>query len=122
MAKVYIIQRPIPNNAGWTPDLQPASQYGAIEFIFDSEDRVYADPVAAKRKLLSKLRDFNSEEDYLCWCNAGDPASLWLTIQVLSSNGHKKLQYLYWRKARKGSEHTGGHYIPITLDSTIGSL
>ena len=121
MNKVYVIQRPIPNHNGWTPDLGPAAQYGPLEFVFDADDRVWADPTAAKTKLLSKLKVFNSETDYLCWHNSGDPAAVWLTIQVLASNGFKKLNYLYWQKPRKGSGVEGGHYLPITLDSSIGS-
>lgn len=118
MSKVYVIQQPIPNGAGWVPDLGPASQYGAIEFIFDSTDRVYADPSSAKKKLIAKLSKFNAEEDYLLWPNAGDPASAWLTIAMLSTGGFKKLRYLYWQKPRKGNEG-GGHYLPIEIDSSL---
>lgn len=121
MSKVFVIQHPIPNHAGWTPDLGPAAQYGALHYIFDVDDKVYVDPNSAKTKLISRLKDFNPEEDFLCWHNAGDPAAVWLTIQVLASGGVKKIKYLYWQKPRKHSGQSGGHYLPIILDSSIGA-
>src|SRR4051812_46074841 len=32
--KVFVVQQPKPNNAGWTPNLGPATLYGRIHYVF----------------------------------------------------------------------------------------
>ena len=34
MPKVFVVNRPIRNKFGWTPDLSDASRYGSIEVVF----------------------------------------------------------------------------------------
>ena len=39
MSKVYVVNRPVINKFGWTPDLTDASRYGKLEIIFEPEDK-----------------------------------------------------------------------------------
>ena len=38
MPKVFVVNRPIRNKFGWTPDLSDASRYGSIEVVFEPDD------------------------------------------------------------------------------------
>lgn len=117
---VYIIQQPRPKDNGWTPNFEPATKYGKLATIFDSSERTYADPTAARKKLLSRLAKFDSNKDYLLWANFGDPASLWLTIMVLVATGRTKIKFLYWSRGKgaTGMSNENGFYFPVELDVT----
>jgi len=117
---VFIIQQPRPKEDGWTPNFEPATKYGNLAFIFEANDRTYADPSSARKKALAKLKDFDSDHDYLLWANFGDPASLWLTIMVLVAQGHRRLKFLYWSrgKSAEGMSNENGFYFPVELDVT----
>lgn len=119
--RVFIIQRPQPKaEDGWTPDLSPCLQYGAMEFVFEIGERAFADPAAARRKAEKKLEDFDPEKDFILWGNFGDPATMWLVIMILVARGFKKLKYLYWSRrkslASKFSDSPPGFYMPIEID------
>jgi hypothetical protein len=58
MSTVYIIQRPRENKFGWTPDLTDASRYGAMEVVFEANDRPQFLPgpmVHKARKVMKEL-------------------------------------------------------------------
>ena len=114
---VYAIQQPRPKE-GWTPNLQPATDFGRIEFIFDQGDRIYADPKAALKKARARLADFDPLTDYLLWPNFGDPAGQYLVCAYLTSLGYNALRWLYWSRGRiEGrASNENGYYVPITLD------
>lgn len=114
---VYIIQQPRPKDGGWVPNFEPATQYGKLDFIFDCGDRAYADPLAAKKKICSRMAKFDPEKDFLLWANFGDPATCWLTIMVLVAAGHKRLKFLYWSrgKSTEGMSNENGFYFPVEL-------
>jgi hypothetical protein len=116
---VYVIQQPRPRASdGWQPNLQPATEFGKIEFVFDGGDRAYADPQAARVKARNRLVHFDSSRDYLCWANYGDPACCWIVIMTLVSLGHQKLRFLYWSRGRLGDKmsNANGFYVPIELE------
>ena len=120
---VYVIQQPRPRATdGWVPNLEPATKYGAIKFIFDAEDKPHLDPTAALRKAMTRLKEFDSEKDFLCWTNFGDPASMWLTIMMLAGTGHNSLTFLYWSrgKGKHGMSNENGFYFPVEL--SIGPM
>lgn len=121
---VWVIQQPRPKANGWTPNLQSATTYGRIEFVFDAGDRAYADPGAAIRKARTRLAFFNPDKDYICWTHFGDPATLWLSIMLLAQR-FSKLKFLYWSRSRVVKARTeefppeedgGGFYFPIEID------
>lgn len=117
-AVVYITQHPRPKGDGWVPDFSKAQPYGRLEYVFEVSDRAYADPAAALRKAMTRLKDFNPDKDCLLWCNFGDPATLFLIIMILVARGFKTLKFLYWSRGRIGDVMSNdcGYYAPIILD------
>jgi hypothetical protein len=115
--RVFVVQKPRPKSDGWTPNLETATQYGRIEFVFDLADRAYADPSAAATKVASKLADFNPEKDFICWTSFGDPACLWIAIMYLARR-YSKLRFLYWSRGRKDGamRNENGFYFPLELN------
>jgi len=120
---VYIFQQPRPRKSdGWVPNLEPATKYGKLKFIFDAEDKPHLDPSAALTKAVARLKDFDAEKDYLCWTNFGDPASQWLVIMLLSGRGNNLLRFLYWSRGKgaNGMSAENGYYFPVEL--SIGPI
>lgn len=116
--RVFITQKPKANREGWTPDLSPASHYGAIHFIFDTSERASNDPSTAMRIATLRLFSFDSERDYIVWPATGDPACLYATMMVLLSVLRvPKIQFLYWeRRIIEGERSkTEGFYTPLTF-------
>lgn len=121
LGTVYVIQRPRPrSHDGWEPNLSPASQYGKLDFIFESSDRVYANTAAAIGKADSRLCRFNPENDFLLWPNQGDPACVWIVTMLLTSRGHNRLRFLYWSRGKSadggGLSNEAGYYLPVDVD------
>lgn len=116
---VFIVQRPRPRaKDGWMPNLQPATEYGKLEFIFASEDRAYASPKEARAKASARLHSFDPSTDFICWTNFGDPACMWIVIMLLVAKGHRTLRFLYWSRGIKDGQmsNDNGYYAPIELD------
>lgn len=115
---VYVVQQPVPNQHGWVPDLTPATEFGAIKYIFDGGENVYALPGPMMKKAQSILRDFDPENDYILWTNMGDPAALWTTCFSLVLLGFSKVRILYWNRKRVSGkrDYKNGFYVPITYD------
>lgn len=113
---VYVIQQPVPNRRNWTPDLTPATEFGAIKYIFSGSDHVYALPDSMMKKAQEALKNFHSENDYLLWPNTGDPAALWTACFALVLLGFEKVDILYWNRKQKDGkrDYNSGFYLPIT--------
>src|SRR5687768_3122822 len=73
---VFIVQRPKPKSDGWVPDFSSASKYGRLDFIFDTDDKVWSNPTGAILKAQEKLKNFNPDVDYLLWPSFCDSMSL----------------------------------------------
>ncbi len=117
--KVFIIQQSTPRASdGWTPNLEPATKFGALHFIFDASDKPHLDPPAAMKKAIGRLRDFDGERDYLCWSNFGDPAAMWSVVMLLAGTGTDTIRFLYWSRG-KGSDgrmsNQNGFYFPVEI-------
>ena len=117
---VFVTQKPIPNNVGWKPDLSPAAEYGAIKFVFNSHERVFAHPQKYTKVARKQLADFNQDEDYICWPNSGDPSTLYIIHMVLwKYHDIDQINYLYWNRKRddEGNIIKGkGFYHPLTIE------
>ena len=50
MSKVYVVNRPVKNKFNWTPDLTDATRYGALEIIFEPDDKPQFIPVPMIQK------------------------------------------------------------------------
>lgn len=114
-SRVYIIQRPRPKQDGWTPDLTPAAQYGAIDFIFEAGDRPGLDVRHAAKIAAERLEYFDPDQDYLLWPNFADFAALHIVTMLLVASGCKMLKFLQFEKRRDGN---GSCYIPLEIDLT----
>lgn len=113
MAKIYLIQEPMPKSDGWTPDLSTAAEHGAIVPVFEKNDKVYIDTVSAVAKAKERLKDFNPDEDFLLWAGFADPSAQWVTCLVLGSMNIKEAKFLFWSK--RPSSPNGGYYYPIKI-------
>jgi hypothetical protein len=109
---VHFFQRPVPNHQGWVPNLNPAAAYGAFSFVFDQEDRPYADPRSAWKKASARLENFDPEKDYLCWPASADVFSIYIVIAILTRKGFPKVSALVWTKPN-GEEK--GQYLPVEM-------
>ncbi len=117
---VYIPQQPLPTRTGWMPDLSPATKYGELKFVFGGGEVVYTNPAKAIKIARQKLKDFNPDRDFICWPSSGDPASIYITVQVLSAMGYHKLTYLCWNRRRDKNGNVikaSGYYCPIEINA-----
>lgn len=117
-SRVFVTQQPKPNKANWTPNLSPATNYGAIHFIFSGGDRPASDPVAAMFIASEALEDFNPDRDYVLWPNGVDPFSIWAVLLVLAKKGHNKIRGLNWeRRLLNGKrDSNNGFYTPVVFE------
>ena len=117
--RVFITQRPRPNKNGWTPDFTPATKYGALHFIFESEDQPWRTPAQAMAHAEQVLRDFNPSHDYILWPQTGDPAAMWATlISLVMNEDITSIRFLYWERERSGDgtrTQGRGFYTPVTF-------
>lgn len=115
--RVFVVQQPKPNNAGWTPNLGPATLYGRIVYVFEGSDNPKDDTKAAMRKATSALASFDPEQDFVVWPYTGDPAGAWAVMLVLGNMDIDYVNVLYWdRKLENGRRSGDGFYTPIRFD------
>lgn len=110
---VYVSQQPVPNRHQWVPNLEPATKYGALKFIFQGEDQPYMKPQKSLAQAKEILKDFDSDQDYLLWPNTGDPAAMWCAILALTSIGVEVIPFLYWNNPRGNKV---GYYAPMQIN------
>ncbi len=110
---VYVSQQPIPNRHNWTPNLEPATKYGALKFIFQGESQPYLKPQSALLHAMEILANFNQEQDYLLWPNTGDPTAMWCAILALTQLEFTRISFLYWNKPRGNKQ---GYYAPMEFN------
>ncbi len=117
--KVFVAQFPRPKADGRTPNLQPATQYGAIEFVFDASDRPHADMPSAIKKAQAVLSDFNPAKDYVLDIGAGcDPFAYKAVIRVLLDWWDDKIMHLCWSRGVKENgelDKENGYYFPVPV-------
>ena len=117
---VWIIQQPRPNAGGWQPDFSSAEKYGEFKFMFDSHEKVYANPNPSMHKAQRITgQEFNFETDYILWPNIGDPQAMFAFIFGFCLAHLGNIDYvntLQWNRKREedGSRNAkSGFYIPI---------
>lgn len=117
---VYIVQEPPPVRNVHTgksimKDLSSAQRYGRLMMLLGSSDQASLTPGPCLFQLQKGLRDFNPNEDYVCFAG-GDPMSLALAMLVLRDYGFKEVQTLRWDRERgvDGERKPGGFYSPVT--------
>lgn len=121
MSRVFITQQPRPNKLGWTPNLSRAAGYGNFVYIFEAEDKPWANPNASVDKAIAVLSEFNPDTDYLLYPNSGDPLGAMIVFMVISRFSFSQVKMLYWeRKLENGVRSpSDGFYSPITINLPI---
>lgn len=115
---VFVIQEPSPNRNNFMPDLSSAAEYGKLEYVFFSDEQVFADTGNSREAAREVLADFNPKHDYILWPGMGDYAAFAQTINALRDNGVEEFSMLYWNRKRNtdgGRSRTKGFYTPCKL-------
>ena len=113
---VYIVQRPRENKFGWTPDLTDASRYGAMEIVFEENDKPQFLPGPSLHKARQIMKDFGPE-DYLLWPGGGDPVAV-MICSMVAAEYSSTVRFLRWeRKKDEGQrDRRKGWYMPVALE------
>ena len=116
MPKVYVVNRPIKNKFGWVPDLTDASRYGALEVVFEANDKPQFLPMPSIQKARRIMKDFSSE-DYLLWPGGGDPIAGMIACMIASEKA-TTVRVLRWeRNIEEGErDRRKGYYMPVALE------
>ena len=116
MSKVYVVNRPVKNKFNWTPDLTDATRYGALEIIFEPDDKPQFIPVPMIQKARRIMKDF-SAEDYLLWPGGGDPIAVMIGCMI-SAELAPTVRVLRWERImEEGSrDRRKGWYMPVALE------
>ena len=116
MSKVYVVNRPVKNKFNWTPDLTDATRYGALEIIFEPDDKPQFIPVPMIQKARRIMKDF-SAEDYLLCPGGGDPIAV-MIVCMIASEMSPTVRVLRWeRNMEEGArDRRKGWYMPVALE------
>tara|TARA_R110000824_G_scaffold249398_5_gene438382 strand:+ start:470 stop:859 length:390 start_codon:yes stop_codon:yes gene_type:complete len=116
MPKVYVVNRPIKNKFGWCPDLSDASRYGALEIIFEANDKPQFLPGPSIQKARRIMRNFGPE-DYLLWPGGGDPIAVMVACSIASEQS-PIVRVLRWERNFEEGERDRrkGWYMPVALE------
>ena len=110
---VYVSQQPILNRHNWMPNLEPATKYGQLKYIFQGDAQPYQTPQRSLAHAIDILQDFKPKQDHLLWPNTGDPTAMWCAILAFQVLGIDCVSFLYWNKPRGNSQ---GYYAPIEFN------
>ena len=110
MAKVFVVQEPVFFNKQTRQverkiNLSPASAYGELEFLLDS-NRVPLDTASIVWRIKNKLSSF-SDEDFII--PVGSPTAIGIAIAVAAMNNRGCVKVLVWTKET-------GQYISVSID------
>lgn len=116
MSKVYVVNRPLKNKFGWTPDLSDASRYGTIEVVFEENDNPQFLPGPAIQKARRKMKNFSSE-DYILWPGGGDPIAV-MVVAAIAGEMSPTVRILRWERNNEDGDRDRrkGWYMPVTLE------
>ena len=116
MPKVYVVNTPVKNKFGWTPDLTDATRYGTIEVIFEPNEKPQFLPGPSIQKAKRILKNFGSE-DYLLWPGGGDPIAVMIACMIASEMS-PTVRVLRWeRNVEEGErDRRKGWYMPVALE------
>lgn len=126
MATVYITQQPVKNRRNWVPNLEPATHYGKLQYIFSGDDKPFQNPRTSILHASRYLASFDWQNDFLLWPNTGDPASFMAAILALTEllyDDAEYIQFLYWERKRTPEGHSSreGFYVPIRFPLNVVS-
>jgi len=116
MPKVYVVQRPVKNKFGWVPDLTDAARYGALEVVFEQNDRPQFLPGPSIAKARRIMKDFGPD-DYLLWPEGGDPIAVMIACMIAGESS-PVVRVLRWERNMEEGERDRrkGWYMPVALE------
>ncbi len=116
MPRVYVVNRPVRNKFGWTPDLSDAARYGTLEVVFEENDKPQFLPIPSIQKARRIMKDF-SPEDYLLWPGGGDPIAVMICCMIASEKS-PTVRVLRWERNMEEGERDRrkGWYMPVALE------
>lgn len=107
--KVFVSQIPVTRKKdGFRPDLSSCEAFGQLLYVFDADDKPWADPVCAAEKARLRLaaENYDPQRDYLVFPFNTDPAGHWIIMAVVAQKTDQ-IHALSW-------ERRGG-YAPILI-------
>lgn len=114
---VYVIQIPPPftTRDGKTiqKDLSSAQRYGAINVLLGEKDQPSLTPGPCLHKITRRLKDFDSERDFICYAG-GDAMAVGLVTAALQAHGIREFTYLRWERNSQ-SDGPSGFYVPVEV-------
>lgn len=121
MGTIFICQKPKPGPSGVTYDVGPATEYGAVKFIFDAYENPSTNPEASINKVRKALENFDVDTDY-CVAAGGDPYGL-LLMGFVVNELQLPIKWLRFERLRtrpapgetSSSRSTSGYYIPVEM-------
>mgnify|MGYP003126206187 FL=1 len=116
MSKVYVVNRPVKNKFGWTPDLTDATRCGSLEIIYEPEDKPQFLPGPSIQKARRIMKDF-SADDYLLWPGGGDPIAV-MVVCMIAGEVSSTVRVLRWERNNDEGERDRrkGWYMPVALE------
>ena len=116
MPKVFVVNRPTKNKFGWTPDLSDASRYGALEVVFEENDKPQFLPGPSIQKARRIMKDFGPE-DYILWPGGGDPIAV-MVVVAIAGEMSPTVRILRWERNQEDGERDRrkGWYMPVSLE------
>lgn len=117
-SRVFITQRPKPKANGFMPDLTPATEFGEIVYVFDSNDYVFASPEISMERAKQVLDDFDPDNDHLLYPMTGDPAAVYIIAMIMGYwFSDKNISWLRWDRNvdSNGKRVKSGAYVPINI-------
>lgn len=116
MRRVFVTQQPRPNRSGWVPNLESASKFGAIHYVFSASDHPTHDTIDGVFLAAGTLNDFNPEQDYILWPNTGDPMANQIVNGLLFKRFDKLTFLNFERYYRNGQrDPRNGFYTAVDL-------
>ena len=111
-----MVNRPVKNKFGWTPDLTDAARYGSLEVVFEPEDKPQFLPSPCIQKARKIMRDF-CPEDYILWPGGGDPIAV-MVVCMLAAESSPVVRVLRWERNMEEGERDRrkGWYMPVALE------
>lgn len=115
--RVFLIAQPTIPKDGKLPDLTPLAEWGEITVLVEAGQYPSFKPAEAWQRVLSRLENFDAENDFLCWAG-GDTLAAVLCGSALRHLGHRAFRWLRFERARKeggGRDNFTGSYTPVDI-------
>ena len=128
-AVVYLVQEPtVPKYGGKTLDVTPLIWWGKVRVLMERNQVASFRPAQARIQLRERLKDFNSEIDYLSIAG-GDTLAQVLVGATLLEFGHQFFNSLRFERSRLPDgtrDPSSGAYVairvPLTADAAIAMM